>query len=76
MASLLYPAEWGTGNLKEVKDEDIFVIAGELDRFHFSGEVVTRQPFTTASSRRLVSVLEPAELIDCFMDCCDERNCS
>lgn len=76
MASLLYRAEWGTGSLKEVKDEDVFVIAGELDRLDFSGEVVTRQPFTTARSRRLVSVLEPAELIDFFMDHCDEKNCS
>lgn len=52
MASLLYPAEQGTGNLKEVKDEDIFVIAEELARLHFSGEVVTWQPFATASSRQ------------------------
>lgn len=73
MASLLYPAEWG--NLKEVEDEDIFVIAGELDRLHFSGEAVTPQPFATASGRQLVSVLKPAELIDLFMDHCGE-NCS
>lgn len=51
MASLLYPAECGTGNLKEVKDEDLFIIAGELDRLRFSGEAVTRQPFTTGTSR-------------------------
>lgn len=51
MAFLLYPAEWGTGSLKEVKDEDSCVIAGELNRLHFSREVVTGQPFATASSR-------------------------
>lgn len=46
----LYPAEWGTGNVQEVKDEEIFVIAGELARLPFSGEVVTRQPLVTAGS--------------------------
>lgn len=34
---------------------------------------MTRQPFTTASSRRLVSVLVPADLIDFFVDHCDEK---
>ena len=76
MAYALCPAEWGARNLKVVMDEDSFIIAGELDRFHFSGEAVTRQPCATASRRRLVSALEPAELIDFFMDRCDEKNCS
>ncbi|XP_068263228.1 ciliary microtubule-associated protein 2 [Nyctibius grandis] len=43
-----------TGNeMKEVKDEDSFLIAEELDRLPFRGEAVAGQPFATASSGRL-----------------------